>query len=59
MEQVVEWLSSLFAWFIGDLILQILIGGVFAMLFGACFGWLGIFSAHRTPIELSKSKENE
>ena len=53
------WLGSLLAWFVGDLILQLLVGGVFALVFGACFGLLGIFPTRRDPIEPTKSEKNE
>ena len=59
MEQVVGWLGSLLAWLVGDLILQLLVGGVFALVFGACFGLLGIFPTRRDPVELTKSEKNE
>jgi hypothetical protein len=59
MEQIVSWLGTAFTWLVGDLILQLLIGGVVALVFGACFGWIGIFPIQRDPIELPKSKKNE
>jgi hypothetical protein len=59
MEQVLGLLHSLLAFVVGDLMLQVLLGGVFALVFGAGLGLVGLLPVGRRQAEQNKMESYE